>query len=191
MKSLLFAMAICTAMGAYAQNVGIGTSFPNPNAKLDITATDKGLLIPRMDSVHRKTIPNTIGLLVYDSSTASFWYNTGAAWQNLATANSGWSLTGNSGIDTSKNFLGTTDDHPLIFKVNNQFAGQISTNSISIGSGSYKGHDDPGSIAIGTGALANSDYTTFNNQANSNTAIGHYSLTSNINGSSNTGVGLY
>ncbi|MBC7447845.1 MAG: hypothetical protein H7330_07275 [Hymenobacteraceae bacterium] len=35
---------------------GIGTATPNPNAALDISASDKGLLIPRMDSAQRAGI---------------------------------------------------------------------------------------------------------------------------------------
>ncbi len=39
---------------------------------------------------------------------------------------SGWGLTGNSGTDTTSNFIGTTDDMPLDFKVNNVRAMRIS-----------------------------------------------------------------
>lgn len=30
-----------------------------------------------------------------------------------------WNLTGNSGTNSSTNFLGTTDNQPLVFKTNN------------------------------------------------------------------------
>jgi len=196
MKPLFFLMAaICAATGAYAQNVGIGTSSPNPNAKLDITATDKGLLIPRMDSVHRKSIPNTVGLLVYDSSTASFWYNTGTSWQKLATAGSGWSLTGNSGIDTSINFLGTTDNNPIVFKVNNQFAGKLGDGVVSIGQAAYSNIKNPTNMiltAIGNGALVHNlnDPAIYTSGYN-NTAVGGYSLGANTTGQGNTAIGAY
>jgi len=67
-----------------------------------------------MDSVHRKAIPNTVGLLVYDSTTKSFWVNDGAAWQNMAASSAAWLLTGNAGT-TDNNFLGTKDNRPLSF----------------------------------------------------------------------------
>jgi hypothetical protein len=212
MKPLFFAMALCAAMAAHAQNVGIGTSAPNSNAKLDITATDKGLLIPRMDSVHRKAIPNTVGLLLYDSSTSSFWYNTGTAWQNLATANAGWSLTGNSGIDTGKNFLGTVDNNALIFKVNNGFAGKLGDGVVSIGQDAYLNNQNPNNMAltaVGIGALHNninnpviylSGYHNtavgqatlfYNTTGQANTAVGAYSLNSSTTGDNNTAMGSH
>jgi len=203
----LIAIAFCMVLAGNAQNVGIGTSTPNTNAKLDITATDKGLLIPRMDSTHRKAIPNTIGLLLYDSSTSSFWYNNGTAWQNMATAASGWSLTGNSGIDTSINFLGTTDQKPLLLKVNNQPAGELYNNTVSIGVNAF--HDPKNSgipiTAVGFNALhSNSwqgsaggienaafgtDALSLNTTGSVNTALGAESLSSNTTASANTAVG--
>jgi len=68
-----------------AQNAGINQdgSSPNANAILDLKSSTKGLLIPRMGSADRMAIPNTKGLLVYDTITSSFWYNTGINWRNL------------------------------------------------------------------------------------------------------------
>jgi hypothetical protein len=193
MKALLFLMGICMAIGVQAQNVGIGTSSPSSNAKLDITATDKGLLIPRMDSVHRKTIPNTVGLLVYDSTTNSFWYNTGTAWQNMATATMGWSLTGNGGTDTATNFVGTIDNQPLAFKVNNSPAGRIGYSSVSIGEGSFNGKPSvsSGVTAIGAGALANLDFSAPGPYLSAffNTAVGEFALNKSTIGQYNTAVG--
>ncbi len=50
-------------------------SEPDASSILDISSTDKGLLIPRMDSTNRKNIiaPAT-GLMVFDSTTNSFWF---------------------------------------------------------------------------------------------------------------------
>jgi hypothetical protein len=57
----------------YAQSVGIGTNAPNPCARLDISATNKGLLIPRVSLINildSTTIPGAaIGLLVYNTNT--------------------------------------------------------------------------------------------------------------------------
>jgi len=39
----------------------------------------------------------------------------------------GWNLTGNSGTVDGTNFIGTTDNKPLNFKVNNQNSGRIDT----------------------------------------------------------------
>lgn len=46
-----------------------------------------------------------------------------------------WNLTGNSGTNPPDNFIGTTDDKPLIFKLNNQQTFKLEGQSINIGSG--------------------------------------------------------
>src|ERR1700733_5707604 len=91
-QRLLLAILLLTASSMEAQNVAINNdgSPPDPSAILDISAKNKGILIPRIDSLVRKKMPNTIGLLVYDSTTRSFWYQNGKGWQNIATG-SGWS----------------------------------------------------------------------------------------------------
>jgi microcystin-dependent protein len=65
---------------------GIGTTTPNASAKLDVTATDKGFLTPRMTAVQRGTIPSPApGLLVYQiDGTIGFYYYNGAAWIIIA-----------------------------------------------------------------------------------------------------------
>src|SRR5260370_25766200 len=84
----LLAVWILLTPNTHAQNVAINTdgSLPNANAILDIKSFSKGLLIPRMSSNARSIIPNTRGLLVYDTTTSSFWYNTGTQWQNMVAA---------------------------------------------------------------------------------------------------------
>src|SRR5688572_8635384 len=111
---------------ASAQNVAINNdgSLPDVNAILDIRAAGKGLLIPRMDSGMRKAIPHTIGLLVYDSTTHSFWYNNGTGWQNLSTGFH-WMLGGNAGTNALEHFIGTTDAVPLNIRVKNTPSGSI------------------------------------------------------------------
>jgi Chaperone of endosialidase/Collagen triple helix repeat (20 copies) len=68
-------------------NVGIGTSAPNTNAILDMASTTKGILIPRMTTTQRNAIPNTAGLMVYDTDTDGFWFNNGTDWFDV---NSTW-----------------------------------------------------------------------------------------------------
>ncbi|AXY74543.1 hypothetical protein D3H65_11385 [Paraflavitalea soli] len=73
----------------YAQ-VGIGTTTPNPSAAVDISAIDKGLLIPQMTAVQRTAIANpATGLLVIQTDgTPGFYYNAGTPaapnWLNLS-----------------------------------------------------------------------------------------------------------
>ena len=102
-----------------AQNIGINATgaLPNASAMLDISATNKGMLVPRMNSTQRIAITTpAVGLLVFDNQTNSFWFYNGAAWTELSVGNNGWGLTGNTGINPATHFIGTTDEKPLRFK---------------------------------------------------------------------------
>ncbi|QIY91091.1 cell wall anchor protein [Chryseobacterium gallinarum] len=46
-----------------------------------------------------------------------------------------WNTTGNSGTNPSTNFIGTTDDKPIVFKQNNKQTFKLDGQSINIGSG--------------------------------------------------------
>jgi hypothetical protein len=94
----LFALAfgLCAQL-AFSQAVLIGTTntAPDPSAMLEMAATNKGALIPRMTSAQRLAIaaPAT-GLLVYQNATAGnfpmgFYYWDGVRWIFLGLENSG------------------------------------------------------------------------------------------------------
>lgn len=58
--------------------VGINTASPNAGAALDVTSTDKGLLIPRVTSTANVTAP-TAGMMVYQTGgTAGFYFYNGS-----------------------------------------------------------------------------------------------------------------
>ena len=50
--------------------------------------------------------------------------------------NNGWLLKGNAGTNPANNFLGTTDDQPLFFRINDNYAGHIAQNNTSLGNSS-------------------------------------------------------
>ena len=103
-----------------AQNIGINNPVPDASAVLDIVSTNKGLLVPRLTSLQRLTIPApATGLLVFDTSVNSFFYFDGSVWISLLSGVPGWRLTGNAGTNSSINFVGTTDAQDLSFRVNN------------------------------------------------------------------------
>jgi hypothetical protein len=63
---------------AQAQNVDIGTNTPAYSAALDISSTDKGLLIPRLTAVQKLAITTPVnGLLIYqtDAAPCLYFYN--------------------------------------------------------------------------------------------------------------------
>ncbi len=140
-KYVLFLAVMIMASNVIAQNIGIGTTTPNASAALEINATGKGLLIPRTSTTTRTAIVNPAkGLMVYDTTTNSFWYHNGSAWTQIDNAGTGWSLTGNSGTNTSSNFIGTTDNQPLRFRIKNIYSGEIDSanNKTLIFSDSFK-----------------------------------------------------
>lgn len=187
--TLSLGFALLVALPVVSQNIAINAdgSLPDSSAILDIKSYNKGLLIPRTGTAARLAMPNTRGLLVYDTATASFWYNTGAAWQNMYAAGT-WSLTGNS-IDSSLGyFLGTTNYSPLKIRVNNNPSGFIDPRTDN----TYWGYStrnvsgpsqDTGNTGIGAYALR------YNIDGGGNTAIGVIALARNTRGSYNTAVG--
>jgi len=65
------------------QSINTDGTTPDASAILDISSTDKGILIPRMTSAQRTAISGTTGLLIYDTTTDSFWYHDGSAWKEI------------------------------------------------------------------------------------------------------------
>ena len=109
-----------------AQNVGIGTTTPHPNAILDISGINKGLLIPRGDAATRTILnANTAkGLLMYDTITSNIWVHNGInGWEFLSIGRNYWVQNGalgteikntNTGGLWSANFATVNTDPGLI-----------------------------------------------------------------------------
>lgn len=88
-----FIAAIAFVFGlnvVHAQNnVGIGTTTPNPNAILEMQSTSQGVLVPRMTTVQRNAIAApTEGLLVYDIDVNCFFFyeSSTTSWLSLCNA---------------------------------------------------------------------------------------------------------
>lgn len=63
-------------------NVGIGGA-ANASAKLDISATNKGILIPRITMANRPAAP-VEGLMIYQTdNTPGFYYYSGGSWKRV------------------------------------------------------------------------------------------------------------
>lgn len=195
-RPLLLSVSFCIACSIAAQNIGINVNgaSPDPSALLDIDVSalagpKRGLLIPRMTSAERTSIPTpATGLLVYDTTTQGFWYFNGTIWVMLSTGPAGWGITGNAGTNPATNYIGTTDLQPLRFRTMNTASGII----------------DPtvGNVALGfyTATSANTGYynTFLGHQSGSgvtsgiqNTMVGMASGASSTVGSNNTYMGFY
>ncbi len=89
-KSLIAFVLLLQLTFVFAQNnVGINTT-PHISAALDITSTNKGLLVPRLTQNQRTTSIMTpaAGLLVYQTdATPGFYFFNGSIWNQLATTN--------------------------------------------------------------------------------------------------------
>jgi trimeric autotransporter adhesin len=99
-----------------------------------------------------------------------------------------WKLGGNSAtVDNTNNYIGTTDNVPLNFRVNGEKAGRIDHNN----SNTFFGFRAGNSIAAGGAYNSAFGYEAlfFNTTGQLNTAFGNNALRKNIGGGNNTAMG--
>ena len=216
----LFALLAITTFFSISVNaqVTIGSSEePAKGAVLDLSkvqAKNLGLLLPQVSLSNLTTwqLSGTAvdGMFVYNTNTSTgvgIYYWKDNQWIALATSAAvanAWSTTGNAGTNAATSFIGTTDEKPLIFKVNNiiagtpGFPGESGSNNVSFGMGAMEKPTNPWSnnTAIGQNALNlihQPDEATGPiigiNQGVRNTVVGAESLKFNRIGSDNTVVG--
>src|SRR5215470_7758862 len=172
------------------QGVAINTDGSNADnsALLDIKSSTKGILIPRVTSAQKTAIASpATGLLVYQTDgTAGFYFFNGSSWSPLSTAAqgplSGWATTGNAAIDSSANYIGTSDNNPLVGKVNGEqvfrFSGKMQNTIAGYQAG--KNNTANGNTFYGYQA------GTANTTGDGNLFIGHISGVANTSGRQNT-----
>ena len=127
MKKILLFIFVLLSFSFYAQ-VGIGTTSPDAGSMLDVTATDKGMLVPRVNLTNLATIApvtgsTTTSLLVYNTNATTgtgfyYWDNAITRWVRIDGGRN-WSLTGNAGTTAGTNFIGTTDAVDFRIRTNN------------------------------------------------------------------------
>ncbi len=106
---LTFIIVSISCLTVNAQNnVGIGTTTPNTKAILELKATDKGLLVPRLTTLQMNAIAPTAAekaLLIYNTDSACYHFYNGLSWINMCKSQ------GKGGTDTAainkaiKNYL--------------------------------------------------------------------------------------
>ncbi len=97
-----------------------------------------------------------------------------------------WLTDGNAGLSGATHFLGTTDNVPLVFKINNVKSGIIDLTSLNTALGYrslFANTSGTANAATGAYALAN------NTSGGWNTAYGSYALTTNTTGGGNNAIG--
>jgi hypothetical protein len=199
MQRIIFVLliVIVSTPDLYAQSFSINTdgNIADTSAILDVRSSVKGMLVPRMTKTQRNTIfhPAT-GLMIFQNGPDStgFYFFDGNAWywmystENMLYGDStSWKRTGNSGTTPAANFVGTTDNQPLGFRVNNIKAGLLDhiNHNTSLGTGSLMNYTGNNSVAVGDSSL-------FSGTSGSGcVAIGHAALRFNTSGSDNAAFG--
>lgn len=159
--------------------VGINTTTPVGGSMLDITSTDKGMLVPRIVIDDLSTIFPVVGgspesLLAYNTSAITekgYYYWNGSKWVRLD-GERDWKLVGNAGTTAGTNFIGTTDAQDVVIKANNIERARIGTTETVINEDSND-YDfriesntltnalfvDGGNDAVGIGTSSPSNYS--------------------------------
>lgn len=98
-----------------------------------------------------------------------------------------WGILGNGGTSSSTNFIGTTDNVSLSFRINNQNSGRIdpvTPGNVALGYQSLNAlTTGVNNVAIGTHSLAADTSGRFN------TAVGEFSMGNNLSGGFNAAYG--
>ncbi|MEO8069108.1 MAG: hypothetical protein ABI599_15530 [Flavobacteriales bacterium] len=140
MRHTVHALLLLPALGLFplqarAQNIGINDTgaSPNPFAVLDVdaSANNKGVMVPRLTTAQRTSIAGLgateEGLMLYDTTTDSFWYWDGTQWVEVQSKRA-WQLQGNTATTPGTDFLGTTDAKDLVVKTNGTEAMRVLAN---------------------------------------------------------------
>lgn len=161
-------------------NIGIGTTTPGSSldikGALRLSGATSGFV--GLQSPAAPTASITYTLPAADGTNGQVLTTNGSGTLSWATggggSGTGWLITGNTGTNAGTNFIGTTDQQGLTFKVNGVQAGFLglsgSSYSTSFGVNSNAGYQ---STALGSGARANT--------GNSSIAIGYQALAQNQN----------
>jgi hypothetical protein len=127
-----FLLSYCTTWGQ-GMAVNNDGSTADASALLDVKSTTKGMLIPRMTKTEKNGIASpAAGLMIFQTGPDStgFHYYSGSQWIWMSSSANAWQLAGNSGTSPATNFIGTTDNNPLVFRTQNAEAMRITSAGI-------------------------------------------------------------
>ena len=160
----------------------VGISQPNPSNPLHLTAAIDPLRIEGLVNDN-----SLLRVLVTDANGVVHWRN-----EASFLGAEDWRLTGNFGTDPNVNFLGTRDNTPLSFRLNDTWAGRWdhTNNNYFIGqlaglntTPAGAGPQGRNNVAFGQTALRDNTTGYFN------VALGNNVLRANTTGFANVGVG--
>lgn len=190
--TILFAFVASTSL-SFAQNVGINTTTPDASAALDIVATNKGILVPRLTEAQRTGIASPAkGLLVFQTNnTEGFYFYNGTAWQSLNLPNKIQDADANTKIEVEK----TANDNQIRFSLDGTEYFKMNKGSLEVlntGGSVFMGKEaglneiyDGGNQNVGLGLQAlKATHGSFNN-----VAVGARALWTQADGGDNVAVG--
>jgi hypothetical protein len=188
LKLSLLLLAFALPAESEAQLTIGANAAPDSSAMLDVRASNKGVLAPRLNLTNTAawglagTIPQE-SMIVYNTNAAlagagangkGFYYWSGSNWVWLSGLQiKPWSVPGNTSTDTTLNFIGNTDNVPLVFRINNTRSGIIMQSNMAFGYRALMGYTAPypssgiENTAVGTNTLV------VNSGSSDNVAVGY------------------
>jgi hypothetical protein len=178
---------------SYSQNVSINESgsAPHQSAILDVSSSDKGMLVPRMSSLQREMISNkATGLLVFDTTTKGFWFYDGMTWVDLSSPTFIADRDGDTKIQVEE----AGDEDVIRFDVLGSEIARMDQKTFHLnapGNSVYVG-ELAGSFDEGTGGYnvgLGNDAMKFIQNGSFNTSLGSSAMQNNRAGSNNVAIG--
>lgn len=167
---------------------------PDASAMLDVSSTDKGILIPRMTSTERLSIADPAnGLLVFDLTTSTFWFYKVSTMQ--------WTEIKDTNVNSIDDLVDAKNDNSSVYLGHNGGSDDGNNKNTATGklalsdntSGQYNAAYGYSSLNYNTTGIDNTAFGSnsleFNTTGSQNTAIGSQSLFHNAGGSQNTAIG--
>lgn len=187
MKLLIFTTLFLFAV-TFSSNaqVAINTSGASPAASaiLDISSSDKGLLIPRLDTSSIAS-PDT-GLLLFQPTDNQFYFYDGASWQSLGVEMDLLDADGDTGIVLDK----TTDNDEVHIDISGKTRLKIEENPYGVVLLNFDNIDQNSNVFFGINAGLSTGADIINsNDGVGNVGIGDTSLLNNTKGSNNVAIG--
>ena len=123
MKKIITALAIFASTIAFSQ-VGIGTTSPHSSSILDLTATNKAMLLPRVANTAAIPLPVN-GMIIYDISSNCIKSYENGAWTDCAQASA--SVV----VDCDTNAFEGSYTNGIAMTTSNKFSVTITNNSFA------------------------------------------------------------
>ena len=185
-------------IGLVAQNqVGINQSSVDASAVFEVFSTDKGILVPRMNSTSRRTIVTPAnGLFLFETNTRTFWYYSNSDWSEIISDNGVQDGIGDADTDT-RIFLEYTVDNDQVrfyqagverFRMNDtRFEVRNSGNSVYLGDSAGYFNDQTNNLNTFIGASSGLQ----TNASRRGIGVGYQTLRDTDTGTDNVAVGSY